>query len=451
MGYFRYKAIDKSGNLMRGYRIASGSREVLRRLQDEGLRVLNLRPMTIDEVLYYRAATLIEDIKKGELFRQKAGSRRSPRSGMGTRLMEPLDADEPRRVIEKAEKAGSFRRLSLRSLNIFTTQLQVMLAAGIPLKTALHSITLTSDENLNRITIQIIALIESGHSLSDAMSRVPGAFSPFILGIFRINETGGNLSEGLEELSKYLSQEEHKRSQIIQAIVYPVFILLSCVLMVGFLIFYMLPKFMYIIKDTGSQVPFLTQLLMSLTERTVILSILSGLGIVLILAPPFFMTPMGKIYLQKILYRIPILKSFLLGTVLGRFSRTLAMLMKTSRNVVFSIKTIGKSTTDYYALDQALDDVTQEITMHGTSLSEAMNRIDLFPKIMTSMIAAGEEVGDITNLLEKYAYMEELHTQSLLQNFFSILEPMILLVMGLVVGFIVLAAFLPIFQLVQTL
>jgi type II secretory pathway component PulF len=326
-----------------------------------------------------------------------------------------------------------------------------MLAAGIPLTSALHSITLSSDEHLNRVAIQILTLIESGHSLSDAMSRIPGAFSPFILGIYRVNETGGHLSEGLEDLSKYLAGEERKRSQIIQALVYPLFILMSCILMVGFLILYMLPKFMNVIKDTGSQVPFLTQMLMSLTKSSVIYSILSGTAIVLILAPPFFMTPMGKIYLQKILYGIPVLNSFLLGTVLERFSRTLAMLMRTSRNVVFAIKTIGQSTTNYYALDQALEEVTQDITVNGTSLSEAMSQIDIFPKIMTSMIAAGEEVGDISDLLEKYAYMEELHTQTLLQNFFTILKPFILLVMGLVVGFIVLAAFLPIFQLVQTL
>jgi type II secretory pathway component PulF/CRP-like cAMP-binding protein len=350
---------------------------------------------------------------------------------------------------DKRERIG---KLSLRSLALFTMQLSVMLRAGIPYIAALQSLTYTPDRRLNEATGYIMELVESGNSLSAAIARMPEAFSPFIITTIRINEEAGTLDKGLAELSAYLSGEEKKRMSLAQALIYPFFILLTCIAMVAFLIFYMLPRFMVVIVDSGAPIPPITAALLFITRdyRPFLIGAVI-FACILIVTLPFYRTPLGRMNIQKIIYETPILKIFFLGALFTRFSRSLAILTRRSGNIVYALKTLSTGATGYYRLDESLEDVIASLAMEGSTLSEALREFPLFPRLLVIMMTAGEESGEVPDVLEKYAQMVELESESAIGDMLRVIEPVMLLMMGFVVGFIVLAAFMPIFQLLKTL
>jgi type II secretory pathway component PulF/CRP-like cAMP-binding protein len=353
---------------------------------------------------------------------------------------------------QRPDRREHYGKLSLRSLALFTMQLSVMLRAGIPYLASLKSLTCTSDMKLNRAAAYIVRLIEGGSSLSAALTQMPETFSSFIITTIRINEDAGTLDQGLAELSVYLTGEEKKRMSLVQALVYPLFILLTCCAMVAFLIFYMLPRFMVVIVDSGTPVPPITAALLFLTREY--RPLLFGAIIffcLLILALPFYRTPLGRMNLQRIMYETPVLRTFFIGSLFARFSRSLAILIRRSGNIVYALKTLSDGTTGYYRLDESLEAVVASLASEGSTLSDALRELRIFPRLLVTMMTAGEESGEVPHALEKYAQMVELESESAIGDMLRVLEPVLLLSMGFVVGFIVLAAFMPIFQLLRTL
>jgi type IV pilus assembly protein PilC len=344
------------------------------------------------------------------------------------------------------------KTLSLRALTLFSLQMSVMLNAGVPYLTALKSLTETSDSHLNQASRKVLKSIEGGSSLSGALSLLPESFNPFFVNMVRINENTGRLGSALAELSGYLSREERQRMHVTQALIYPAFILLTSAAMVAFLVFYMLPQFMPVIAECGSEVPPLTAFLLFFTGNPrVMVNALIILVIAAIVCLPSYRTPMGIMSIQRAIYETPVLKTMFLSSLLARFSRTLAMQIKSGNNIVSSLLIISKETTGYYRLDDSVLEAIRMLRHEGSSLTEAMKSAGHFPSLMVSMVAAGEESGDLATILEKYAALQDMNSELAIGDMLKVLEPVMLLFMGVVVGFIVLSAFLPIFQLLKNL
>jgi len=344
------------------------------------------------------------------------------------------------------------KNLSLRSLTLFSLQMSVMLNAGVPYLTALRSLTQTSDPQLNQASMKVMKSVEGGSSLSAALSMLPESFNPFFINMVRINENTGRLGFALAEMSLYLSKEERQRMHVSQALIYPAFILLTSAAMVAFLIFYMLPQFMPVIAECGGDVPPLTAFLLFLTGNPrMMLNFLIALVIAAIVCLPYYRTPMGVMSIQRFIYQTPVLKTMFLSSLLARLSRTLAMQIKSGNNIVSSLLIISRETTGYYRLDDSILEAIRMLRHEGSSLTEAMKSAGHFPSLLISMVAAGEESGDLVTILEKYAALQDMNSEMAIGDMLKVLEPVMLLFMGIVVGFIVLAAFLPIFQLLKNL
>ncbi|MDQ7825194.1 MAG: type II secretion system F family protein [Candidatus Eremiobacteraeota bacterium] len=340
--------------------------------------------------------------------------------------------------------------LPLRSAIIFTLQFAILLKAGIPAIAALNTIASTSDRRLSSLTRDILLLVEQGHSLSEALSKKRGTFSPLMINMVKMSEHTGRLAESMSELSSYLSREEQKRAQMTQALVYPMCILAFSLLMVAFLVFYMLPNFMVAFAGSGAETPRATALLMQLMhDRRPFIYGTIFIAAAAMLVVPYFRTPVGRACGQMLLYEAPLLKGLFLYPLLTRFSRSLAMLLSGSSTLVSALQVLGSDSTGYYRLDEAIDQMVYVLKNQGSTLTEAMAESGFFPRIMGTMIAAGEESGEVVAMLVQYADLQDVQNELAVSDFMKVLEPLMLLFMGFVVGFIVLAAFLPIFQLVR--
>ncbi|MDQ7821203.1 MAG: type II secretion system F family protein [Candidatus Eremiobacteraeota bacterium] len=349
------------------------------------------------------------------------------------------------------ERPNHLRRLTPRSLGIFALQFGLMLDVGINIASALETLTATSDPELNEAVLHLKGKIISGSSLSQALASLPEAFPPFFVNVVRINEKTGKLAGAFARLAQFLFKEERKRLQITQALTYPCCILLLSFAMVAFMVFYMVPQFNAVFLQSGAQIPGLTRTLMAVTRPSMILAGLATLLVALLLIVPFFRTPLGKIHFQRLIYDSPLMGHYFRTIVIERLSRTLAVLIRSTGNIALSLKTICMGTTGYYLLDAGLADVLRNISQDGMSFSEALAQHPVFPRMLISIVAAGEATGEVSDLLDQYAALQEFQSELALQDFIKVLEPCMLFIMGFVVGFIVLAAFLPVFQLIQTL
>jgi len=344
-------------------------------------------------------------------------------------------------------------RLSQRSLSLFTLQFSTMYNAGLTYVAALDSLTHTSDENLNRVSEKLAYMLKSGYPLWKAMESIPEAFSPFYTSVIRLNEKIGNLPEGMNNLALYLDNEEKKRSKLISSLTYPFIILLSSIVMVAFLLFYVFPRFMPLFENEGAEIPQMTQILLNFTKcpAMYLLIICSVAVILFFLIRYFYRTPIGKARLQALAINVPILGNLIVSMAVARIARSISVLIRGSGSLFFTLKIIRSTPTGVVKVDKAVDEMSAMIANHGSSLEEALGNFSVFPQAMVSMVAAGVYTGNLPECLNKYAEMVEIQNETMITDLLTIVEPIMLLMLGIVVGFIVLAAFLPVFQLLKTL
>ncbi|MDQ7823497.1 MAG: type II secretion system F family protein [Candidatus Eremiobacteraeota bacterium] len=350
-------------------------------------------------------------------------------------------------------KQGIIRKLSLRSLCLFTLQFSTMFNAGLGYVAALKVLSQTSDANLNRISDKISASVQSGHRLWRAMELIPDAFSSFYINVVRQNEEMGNLPEGMRAMAEYLAKEERKRCHLVQALVYPLIVLVSSILMVSFLVFYIFPKFMPLFAAEGAEIPWATRALLSITSTPLVsvsLSLVMAALAALVLSY-LYGNPAGRRRIVDLLSRLPVVGHLMLASALARLARTLAVMLSGGGGLLYALDTLKKTPMGYSEIDQAIEGMATLLSEHGSSLEEALGNFPVFPRSMVYMVAAGEHVGNVSVFLNKFADLAEIEVDTATSSLLSVIEPLMLFGLGIVVGFVVLAAFLPVFQLIKNI
>jgi type IV pilus assembly protein PilC len=350
-------------------------------------------------------------------------------------------------VVKASSIKGSFlsqlklgKKVKSRDLVIFTRQLSTMISAGVPIARSMATLQQQSQSKYFRTVVSTISKdIESGAPLGDAFARFPNVFSDIYVNMVRAGEAGGILDDILKRLASQVEQDASIRKKIIGAMTYPMVILtITTVAFFGIMIFLM-PKLATIIKGlegTNAKLPIYTRILLAISgfmQHNVII-ILVGLFIVIFGIRYYIRTPAGKYHFHALLLKIPILKTIVTKIAVARFSRTFASLMSAGVGVLEALEVTGKAIGNK-VIQADLEQAAKEVK-NGKQLSEPLSKSKHFPPIVSQMLAVGEETGKIDMVLVKVADFYEEEVETTIDSLSSIIEPLMIIVLGSIVGII---------------
>lgn len=341
----------------------------------------------------------------------------------------------------------SSRRLTVKDLNVFTSQLKSLMKARVDLLKALSILYSQADKaRLKNLIFDIHSTIKNGATFSDALSHHRDFFPTIYVNLIKTGEASGRLDEVLEELDLYLSKEEEFKMHVRTAMAYPTLMVLVGVCVIFVLFSFVIPKLSAIFTDFDYQLPLPTQIMLSVSEffRTswwmILLAIAAAVGVLFQMSR----SEAGRAKLDWLKLRIPIVGGLVLKQSLSRFCRTLSLLIR-SGLPVFQALNVAIPTLENAVYIKELDVVKKDV-LEGSALASSMKKVLFFPPFLIQMVSVGEEGGKLDGVLSEVANIYTQETDARLKVITSLLEPMIILILGVILGGIVLAMLLPIFQ-----
>jgi type IV pilus assembly protein PilC len=332
----------------------------------------------------------------------------------------------------------------LASLQIFTLQLSVMLNAGVSLPRGLEVLTQMGG-SMAEVADRLLLSVEHGKALSVGMEEQRAVFPVTYRRVIRVGESTGQLNSVLPALSRSLSGQLETRRRFLASLTYPAFVLLVSGCMVSFLLFYQMPKLLSAF-GSGPQLPTLTRVVLGSMKPLAILGVLLlgslvGCGLAMSRSERF------RDWMLRRANRIPRLGKLLFDYSLIHVCADLSMMLTQGIELTRALRTVLEGGTGCPPLDDELNGILNDI-LHGDELSACLQKRD-FPKLLTLMVRSGEELGQIHGAFRQYQEMGESRLQYASEAFLQMLEPCLHLFMGLVVGTLVLACFLPVYQTLQ--
>ena len=329
----------------------------------------------------------------------------------------------------------------------FATQLAVMVDTGVPLSEALDAISGQCKHPSMQVVIRDLSdQVQSGTEFSAALDRHPKVFSRLFSSLVRASEASGTMGEMLQRASEYMEQERETRKQIKGAMMYPACMLSFCVLVVVALLVFIMPRFEKIYSGKGATLPLPTRALLGVSGALVsywpfILVGLAGAGVG---AYFYFRSPNGKILLDGIRIHLPVLGSMYRKAYLARSLRTMATMVSTGVEILEGLEIAGRVAGNYYYSKIWLD--VSKSVKEGSTLSDELGRCSLVPATITQMISAGERTGRLSMVMNRVAKFCEDDLRIAVKTVTSMIEPAMIIVMGVVIGGIAMALLLPIFS-----
>jgi len=394
-------------------------------------------------IYYYRAKSDPQNIVEGNI---EASSKEAALKKIEDMGYFPIKLEEHLAKEAKTNKF-LFKRISSRSLMILTRQLAILIKAGVPILRALEIISRqTQDSFLRFIAMNVYSDIKEGQSFSAALAKFPAVFSNFYISMVRAGEDSGNVDDVLFKIAKYLQAQREIISKVKIALIYPVIMFLVGVGTVIFMLSFVVPKLINIFSDLGSKLPVSTQVLISLSNFLKVRwpVILGVLFIFIFLYLRIRKHKEAKYFLSSIQLHIPIVKEFILKKELSRFGRTLEILIKSGIPILKGLK-LTVPVLDNEIIKAELLRSSRDLE-DGASLGVSLGKSKVFPLFATSLVSIGEESGRLDSTLGELADIYEEELKESTKVFTTVLEPLMILFMGSLVGFIVMAMLLPIFQ-----
>jgi type IV pilus assembly protein PilC len=356
-------------------------------------------------------------------------------------------------IHEAAAKRVRQRKVKLKDLVVFTRQLSTMISAGVPMTRSFSTLQAQSENKYFKEVIGGITKdIEGGTSLADAISKYPNVFSEVYVNMVRAGEAGGILDEILKRLAAQVEKDATIRKKIKSASAYPTVIFGITIIAFFGIMLVVMPKLGKIITDLGgpdAQLPAYTKAMLGLSEfmkDNVILMGITGF-IVVFLTRRYIRTPKGKYRFHSFLLRIPIIKGIIIKIAIARFARTFASLMSSGVTVLDALEVTGGAIGNK-VIEEELKEAAKEVK-NGKQLSEPLSRSDHFPPIVAQMLAIGEETGQIDTILVKVADFYEEEVDAVIDGISSLIEPLMIIVLGGMVGMIAASVMGPIASLSQ--
>ena len=352
---------------------------------------------------------------------------------------------------EEGLLSGLRKRVSPKELVIFTRQLSTMLNAGLPLAQSLATVQdQTSSKMLKVIVADLVGSINGGMSLSDAMAKYPKVFNQVYVALVRAGETSGTLDQALARLA---NQQEHDYDQISKirgAMVYPAIVLAVIVAVVIFMLVTLIPQVSSMYKDLGKTLPITTEILLAIVNFFAAFwyIIIVALGGLIFFARRWLATSSGRRAWDSFKLNAPIFNSLLRKMYMARFARTAQVLLSSGVSMIETLKISSEAVNNVLIRDELLQAVNK--VKNGKALSEALTNQEYILPFVPQMIKIGESSGGIDAMLEKIADYYDKEVDNAIAAISTLIEPVLMILMAIMIGFIVLAVLLPIYGLTDT-
>lgn len=351
------------------------------------------------------------------------------------------------------DKLGSIGTIPLKEKIAFIQNLDLLLRSGVSAPRAMRIISdQTANKKFKNIVKEMAGNVEAGKAIHEAMQAYPKVFSHIFTSMVEVGEISGNLEKSLEYLRVQLQREADLKSKTKGAMIYPGVILSAMVIIGVLLAIFVLPKLTETFKDFGGELPLLTRMTIIVSDFMAANSVLviGGLVALVIFGVYGLRTKSGKRYLAWTLLNLPMIKEIVKKINIARFSRILGSLMKSGVSVVEGLRVTGEALDNVYYQDAVA--ATAEQVKLGKPLTDSLaQNSKLYPFIITQMLSIGEETGNLEKILDQIAEHYEVEIDDTMKNLSSIIEPILLLIIGVVVGFLALALIMPIYNISQSI
>jgi type IV pilus assembly protein PilC len=344
-----------------------------------------------------------------------------------------------------------FARMSNRRFLSFNQELLVLLRSGLPILQIFDTQIDQMESGLFREVIsEIREEIRGGSALSDAFAKFPQTFPPLYIAAMKAGEKTGDLPETLSRFLEYQKRVETIRAKVKSASFYPMLLTIAAVVVVIFLMLFVVPRFTQIYTDANVELPLMTQLLIGLSDivgRYWYLLLLA-LVVCLPLLKSIVRSTRGRLRVDRMLLRVPFLGGLKVEYALSSFNRTLGTTLASGTPLVTAMQ-MSRGTLNNLSLEQEMSQATRRVE-EGSALSESLERTGFFPPLALRMVSVGETSGSLTDMLSDIADYYEAEVERRLTRLTTMIEPLLMMTMGLLIAFIIVAMYVPIFELAGT-
>ena len=418
MPIFEYKALTSSGKTKKGIVDANTARDARSKLRNDHMHVTEMW-----EVADKKS-------RKDKSVSKKTRSLTAKKGKPGGLLSMEIELFQP--------------KISTRDLATFTRQFSTLLRSGIQLTDALNALVEQCvDPHLERVLRNVKEEITSGNNLAEAMAKHPRFFSDLYVNMVRAGEASGHLDVVLTRIADYLQKQASLKGKVLAAITYPAIMVIVGLAVVIFLMSYVVPRITQILKDRGQPLPFITELLMTASDFTkaywiyVLLAMIIG---------GFFLksligTDAGRLKFDSLLLRLPIFGTLFSKQAISRFALTFSPLLKSGLPALDSLKIVALVVNNA-KLTQVINNIHARI-IEGADIATPIRKSKVFPPMVGYMVAVGEQSGQLEEILDRIAESYEEELDLTIQRLTSMIEPIIIILLAVVVGFIIAAVLLP--------
>ena len=350
------------------------------------------------------------------------------------------------------KKEGRIRSIPSKSLAIFTRQFSVMIDAGLPLVQCLELLSKEEpNKSLSTAIESVKTDVEAGAALAESMQRRPYAFDPLYTNMVAAGEAGGILDVILKRLSTFIEKQAKLISQVRSAMIYPIAVLSIAVVVVMVILWKVVPTFTALFEGLNATLPLPTRIVIFLSKKLIVGMpfIIAGVMGIVYLIRRYYATPNGRMRIDKLLLKAPLVGVIFRKVAVARFCRTMATLLSSGVPILDGLDITAK-TSGNAVIEAAIKQVRSRIE-RGETIAQPLRATGVFPPMVAQMIGAGESTGALDTMLAKIAEFYEDEVDVAVAGLLTILEPALICVLGVIVGGIVIAMYLPLFDLISQL
>ncbi|MDD5208830.1 MAG: type II secretion system F family protein [Elusimicrobiales bacterium] len=351
-------------------------------------------------------------------------------------------------IKQSAAKKIKKGKVDSKDVVMFSRQLSTLVSAGVPIVQGLNILEAQAESPAFKYVVGALRTdIEAGLSIADAMGKHPQAFTELYVAMIKAGEVGGILDTILERLSGFLESAEQLRAKVKSALMYPTVVFSAAGIITIFLIVFVIPIFKDIFGSFGAELPMLTRVIIGISDflRAKLLYMLPFIGGGVWLFKKWSKTAKGQEKIDEITLKLPVFGILLKKVAIAKFTRTLGTLIKSGVPILQGLETVAK-TSGNKVIERAINSSRDSIK-EGGRISDPLKKANIFPPMVIQMISVGEETGGLDNMLNKIADFYDQEVDTAVKGLTSMIEPIIIIVLGFVVGTIVIAMFMPMFAL----
>ncbi len=400
-------------------------------------------------LFYYRGATPDGKTVEGEM---EAENQAEVIASLRKRNLIPVAIELKKKKPLFPLEALTIGKVSAAELALFTKQFGTMLEAGLPLLDALNTQYRQTKNRLLKNALREIARdVEGGYTLAESMKKHKKVFSELYVNMVEAGEKGGALGEILARLAEYLEKMADIQRKIKGAMIYPIIVICVMIVAVAALLIFVIPTFAELYKSFGAQLPGLTRMVIGISDfvKGNILLILAILIGIIAFITGWYKTTSGKEVLDRVILRIPIIGPLVHKNSLARFSRTLSTLLNSGVDLMEAMEITARTTGNkvvQHGIMRARNSIRE-----GSTIARPLQESRIFPPLVVQMVAIGEQSGNLDEMLAKVADFYDKEVDAAVEALTTALEPIIMVLLGSIVGTMVIAMYLPIFKLIPTL